>query len=213
MILEEVMMNQPKKNNDISIETVMTEHTELLIEHNELLSEMADMLVAMLNEECIFTESFFDDMKVKKEDLADPNKVKAIIKRLDKEGIAPDKKDNIINTLYVFLLAIVSMLPGFTMTMIGMTLSKPLFASLGYLIAMIGPIIVGYSLDRLDSYISKTKKAIKKVEKKLNKEKDPQNIKALKSQLDALNKNLKLFEKENYRVKKDQSDGKISQWT
>ena len=211
MILEEVM-SQTRSTNNINIDNIIDEHAQLVLEHNELLSEMADMLVAMLNEECIFTESFFDDMKVKKEDLADPNKVKAIIKRLDKEGIAPDKKDNIINTLYVFLLAIVAMIPGFTMTMIGMTLSKPLFASLGYLIAMIGPIIVGYSLDRLDSYISKTKKAIKKVEKKLNKEKDPQNIKALKSQLDALNKNLKLFEKENYRVKKDQSNGKIRQW-
>ena len=79
MILEEVM-SQTRSTNNINIDNIIEEHTQLVLEHNELLSEMADMFVAMLNEECIFTENFFEDMKVKKEDLADPNKVKAIIK-------------------------------------------------------------------------------------------------------------------------------------
>lgn len=207
MILEEVMMNQPKKNNDINIETVMTEHTELLIEHNELLSEMADIFVTMLNEECIFMEgNFFSDMKVKKEDLADPNKVKAIIKQIDKDRIVPEKKDSLLNFLYGFLLSLVGATPGIALLGIGGFLENPLLMISGELIGMIGIVIAGLGFDRLDNYVSKTKKSIAKVEKKLKKEKDPKNIKAYKSQLNALQKNLKLFEDANYKAKKEIKD-------
>ena len=202
IFLEEVM-NQSNVNNSVNIDDIVSEHAELVLEHNELLSEMADSLIEMLNEECIFTESVFDDLKVKKEDLADPNKVKAIIKRLDKEHIAPDKKALMLNSLYIFLMALVSVLPGFTIAIIGIKMGNDLFWAVGLLIELIGPRIVGANLDRYNSFISKTQKSIKKVEKKLKKEKDPQNIKALKSQLNALQKNLKLFEDESYRVKKE----------
>ena len=59
MILEEVM-SQTRSTNNINIDNIIEEHTQLVLEHNELLSEMADMFVAMLNEECIFTENFFE---------------------------------------------------------------------------------------------------------------------------------------------------------
>ena len=206
MILEEVM-SQTRMNTNIDTNELLREHNALILEHNELISEMADIFVTMLNEECIFMEgNFFSDMKVKKEDLADPNKVKAIIKQIDKDRIVPEKKDSLLNFLYGFLLSLVGAAPGIALLGIGGFLENPLLMFSGELIGMIGIVIAGLGFDRLDNYVSKTKKSIAKVEKKLKKEKDPKNIKAYKSQLNALQKNLKLFEDANYKAKKEIKD-------
>ena len=204
MILEEVM-SQTRSTNNINIDNIVEEHTQLVLEHNELLSEMVDMFVNILNEECIFMEgNFFSDMKVKKEDLADPNKVKAMIKQIEKDDIVPSVKDQLLNFLYVFLLTIVGMVPGGAVVAGGLAINNLIIAYLGELIAMIGGVITGcIAADRFPKYITKTKKAIKKVEKALKKETDPKMVKTLKKQKDALEKNLKAFENANYKQKKD----------
>ena len=176
---------------------------ELLEDYNELLEERVDMLVNMLNEEMIFNEgNFFDDMKVKKEDLADPNKVKAIIKKIERDRVAPDIKDSLLNFLYGLLVVTAGILPGGVIAGIGVAIGNPLVYELGYILAMIGSVIAALNTDRLGKYRSKTKKAIKKVEKALKKETDPKLVKALKKQKEALEKNLELFEKADYETKK-----------
>ena len=161
------------------------------------------MLVNMLNEEMIFNEgNFFDDMKVKKEDLADPNKVKAIIKKIERDRVAPDIKDSLLNFLYGLLVVTAGILPGGVIAGIGVAIGNPLVYELGYILAMIGSVIAALNTDRLGKYRSKTKKAIKKVEKALKKETDPKLVKALKKQKEALEKNLELFEKADYETKK-----------
>ena len=210
MILEEVM-SQTRSTNNINIDNIIDEHAQLVLEHNELLSEMADMFVNMLNEECIFMEgNFFSDMKVKKEDLADPNKVKAMIKQIERDDIVPSKKDALLNFLYVFLLTIVGMVPGGVVVVGGLTINNFIIAYLGELIAMIGGVITGcIAGDRFSKYITKTKKAINKVEKALKKETDPKMVKSLKKQKDALEKNLKAFEDANYKQKKEIHDKRV----
>ena len=208
MILEEVM-SQSVVNTNIDTNTLLREHNTLILEHNELLSEMADMFVAMLNEECIFTESVFDDLKVKKEDLADPNKVKAIIKRIELERIAPTKKDMLLGALYGLLLLIVGIAPGTIIYVIGEVLSIEFVSVLGGLLALIGTVIsvvAGGDVGSLSSYRDKTQKAIKKVDKAISEEKDPKMKKHFKKQKEALQKNLKLFEKADYKNRKAEED-------
>jgi hypothetical protein len=185
---------------------------ELLEENNELLEEMVDIFLDKLNEEGIIDESYFDDLKIKKEDLAEPNKVKAIIKRIEDEAITPSNKDNLLNWLYTFLLLMVGSAPGIGITAIGGVLNNVMFMAIGGLVYMIGLVIAGLSTDRYNKYISKTEKAIKKVEKKIEKEKDPKHIKVYKDQKEALEKNLKLFKDANLKAKKEIKDGKVRMW-
>ena len=189
---------------------------ELLEDYNTLLEERIDMFIDMLNEECIFTESFFDDMKVKKEDLADPNKIKAIIKRIEKEKVSTDVKCKLLNTLYSIIIALIGIAPGVTLANVGFklgfTMTASLFSGLGAILYMIGGvtagvIIISKYLNRYDSFILKTKKAINKLEKIIEKEKDPAKIKVFKDQLNALNKNLKIFEKAKYETDKENYKG------
>ena len=184
---------------------------ELLEDYNELLEERVDMLVNMLNEEMIFTESVWDDMKVKKQDLADPNKVKAIIKRIEKEKISTDTKCKMLNFLYGTLVVFAGIAPGFAL-FIGAPMTMPLFMFLGQILVLIGGTCSAIMVDskfknRYDSLVSKTKKAINKVEKAIEKEKDPAKIKVFKEQINSLNKNLKIFEKAKYETDKENYKG------
>ena len=62
------------------------------------------------------------------------------------------------------------------------------------------------TMDRFQNLISKTKKAIKKVQKQLKKENDPQLRSAYLDQLKALEWSLNEFQKADYKRKKDIAD-------
>ena len=210
IFMEEVLSKQTTRNlvkENVDIESLIEENKELVEYNNELLSEMVDMFIYRLNEEYIFNEgNFFEDMKVKKEDLADPNKVKAIIKKIERDRVAPEIKDTLLDFLYGVLITIVAALPGTVVAILGVAVNSYMVLELGYLIAAIGGVVAALSFDRLTKYRSRTKKAIKKVEKALKKTDDPKMIKALKKQKDALEKNLKLFEEADYKHKKEIQD-------
>ena len=216
IFMEEVLSNTSTREivkESVNVEDLLIKNEELKIQNEQLISEMMDMFIDKLNEECVFTESFFDDLKVKKKDLEDPNKVKAIIKRIENEALTPSTKDNLLNFLYSMLLVIAgAVIPG-PITGLGILLNNQMIQMLGLLLQSICPAILTLvGTDRYNKYISKTQKAIKKVEKKASKEKDPEKAKLLNERLSVLKKNLKQFEDANLKAKKEIRDGKTRMW-
>ena len=176
----------------------LAEMRELIKEKDELLSELLDLTLENINESMMFTESVWSDFKVKKEDLADPNKIKALITKIENERIGMDSKAQLLNTLYVFLLPFAGMVPGMVLAGIGSAMDFTLFAGLGLLFIYIGPIIALYvGSDRHEMLISKIKKAIKKVDKQIKKESNPEYKKILQDQKHALEMHLDTLQKEN----------------
>ena len=74
----------------------LAEMRELIKEKDELLSELLDLTLENINESMMFTESVWSDFKVKKEDLADPNKIKALITKIENERIGMDSKAQLL---------------------------------------------------------------------------------------------------------------------
>ena len=199
-IFYEETLNNVKANDSITL----AEMRELIKERDELLSELLENTLLQINESMMFTESAWDDLKVKKEDLMDPNKVKALINKIERERIGMDAKAQMLNVLYIFLLALVGVIPGTVIYTIGLAMESVLFAALGYIIMYAGSFAAAYSgADRLETLKNKTKRAIKKVDKALLKEVDPKNRKVLQDQKKALQKTYETFDKESYKVKKD----------
>ena len=172
-----------------------------LIEQSDIITEQLDFIIDILN------ESYFDDLKIKKKDLLDPNKVKAIIRKIEKENITQEKKDILLNFLYAILMAMVAVVPGYTIALLGVVANSGIVACLGELIMLTSATLVPLlTMDRFQNLISKTKKAIKKVQKQLKKENDPQLRSAYLDQLKALEWSLNEFQKADYKRKKDISD-------
>ena len=172
-----------------------------LIEQRDIITEQLDFIIDILN------ESYFDDLKIKKKDLLDPNKVKAIIRKIEKENITQEKKDILLNFLYAILMAMVAVVPGYTIALLGVVANSGIVACLGELIMLTSATLVPLlTMDRFQNLISKTKKAIKKVQKQLKKENDPQLRSAYLDQLKALEWSLNEFQKADYKRKKDISD-------
>ena len=179
-------------------ENNISEENIALIEQNEIIMEQLNFIVEILN------ESYFDDLKIKKEDLLDPNKVKAIVRKIERENITQEKKDVLLNFLYCFLISLVAIAPGGVVMGIGISAGSLIVICLGELILFTGSVLIPIlSMDRFQNLISKTRKAIKKVEKKLKKEEDPKLKKAYQDQLKALEKTLSEFQKADYKRKKD----------
>ena len=179
-------------------ENNISEENIALIEQNEIIMEQLNFIVDILN------ESYFDDLKIKKEDLLDPNKVKAIVRKIERENITQEKKDVLLNFLYCFLISLVAIAPGGVVMGIGISAGSLIVICLGELILFTGSVLIPIlSMDRFQNLISKTRKAIKKVEKKLKKEEDPKLKKAYQDQLKALEKTLSEFQKADYKRKKD----------
>ena len=202
MFYEQIMKEASKYavyNEDVDM-------VDLLQERNELLSEMTDMLLEQLNT-ILINESVWDDFKVKKEDLMDPNKVKSIIRRIDNESIGMDSKAQMLNLIYAFLLALAGLIPGAIVASVGIAMDSAIFANLGILLMYVVEFIVAIGgTDRWGMLISKTKRAIKKVEKKLRKEEDPKYRKVLEGQIKALEKTIKEFQQAEYKAKKNIAD-------
>lgn len=202
MFYEQIMKEASKYavyNEDVDV-------ADLLQERNELLAEMADILLEQINT-VLINESVWDDFKVKKEDLLDPNKVKSIIRRIDDESIGMDSKSQMLNLIYVFLLAIAGVIPGTVIASVGVAMESSLFANLGILLIYVVEFMVMIGgTDRWGMLISKTKRAIKKVEKKLRKEEDPKYRKVLEGQIKALEKAIKEFKQAEYKAKKNIAD-------
>ena len=174
---------------------------ELLEDYNELLEERVDMLIDMLNEDLVLNEALWDDLKIKKEDLVDPDKVKAILKKIEKEQTNPKIKERLLNGLYLFLLGLVGLGSGAVIAVLGGVVLNNGFifklgATLGGTLMLMLPTM---AVDRHDRLMEKINKAIKKVDKAIQKEKDPENIKAFKKQKEVLKENLKAVKADKKR--------------
>ena len=203
-IFYEEVMYRPQKIERLSVE----EMNIIKEDRDQLLSEIMDIFIELYNSEEALTESFWDDLKMKKEDLLDANKVKACIKRIEHEKISMDRKTLLLNALYVFLIGVAGLTPGLVVGSIGFAVGSAFLSLLGELIFLAGGVLAGLSLlNRYDTLVEKTQRAIKKVEKAIEKEEDPKNIKMLKDQLEALNKTLKTFQKAKYETDKENYKG------
>ena len=169
-----------------------------LIEQSDIITEQLDFIVDILN------ESYFDDLMITKKDLLDPNKVKAIVRKIEKEDGSKDKKLTALNALYGLLIGMVGIAPGATISALGIAINSVIVLCLGELIILVGgALTMVFSLDRVQNLINKTRRAIKRVEKKIKKEDDPYLKKAYNEQLKALEKTLKTFQNMDYKIKED----------
>lgn len=168
---------------------------ELLEEQTELIEERAEFLADMLNE-AFLLESLWDDLKIKKEDLLDPNKIKSILDNIEKDQTSPGVKVKLLNGLYLFLLGLVGLASGVAVTILGSAvMNNATVFKLGVaLTATLTPMLPLISVDRHDRLMDRINAAIKKLNKKIKKEKDPKNKKAFQDQLKALKQNLKMVQ-------------------
>ena len=199
-IFYEDTINDVKFNDNISVMEMM----ELVKERDELLSELIDITLMNLNETLMFTESAWDDLKVKKEDLMNPVKVKALANKIERERIGMDSKATALNVLYVFLLSIVGMVPGAIVIAAGVAMDSAMFAVLGELILYVGGIITPIiGADRYSTLKRKIEKAVKKVDKAISKESDPKYKKVLQDQKRALEKSYDYLDREQLKLAKE----------
>ena len=81
---EEVMYKPQNNHTDIITESDIM---EIVNENEELFCEMMDMQIDQIN--MIISESVFQDWGIKKEDLLNPEKLRGILRRIDKETDRP----------------------------------------------------------------------------------------------------------------------------
>lgn len=193
-IFYEEVMYKPQ-NNYTSIITE-SDIREIVNENEELFCEMMNMQVDQINE--ILNESLLDDFKIKKEDLLDPQKLKATIERINKEVTKPSVKDTIIMTIALFIFSFLGVLPGFAVGLAGV-IGKSLAVELIGICAMyIGGYIAVIPL-RDDSRYKRLLKKLDKAEAKIKKYLDnpekyklsEKDIKGYKKQLESISANRK----------------------
>ena len=190
---EEVMYKPQNSYTGIITESDIR---EIVNENEELFCEMMNMQVDQINE--ILNESLLDDFKIKKEDLLDPQKLKATIERINKEVTKPSVKDTIIMTIALFIFSFLGVLPGFAVGLAGV-IGKSLAVELIGICAMyIGGYIAIIPL-RDDSRYKRLLKKLDKAEAKIKKYLDnpekyklsEKDIKGYKKQLESISANRK----------------------
>ena len=169
-----------------------SEAIDIIIESNELISEIMNVTIDMINESalCLESEYISKELKVKKEDLTDPQKVKEILKSIEKET-NETKKVTILNSLFTFFMTTVAIVPGTiiigtTVTMV-IALFVELASILNIIITMLNSCKSG--IDKV-KYKAKIKRGIDKLNKAIEKESDPKYKKVLEDQLKILKRNI-----------------------
>lgn len=178
MILEEVMNYS---NNTINIsESVIS------------LDDYLDLVCEQCN--YILLESYKEDMKITKEDLLDPNKLKGILKRLEREKIEPSKKEKIAFGIVIGIVAILAVATE-VLTISSILLFENIIgAILIYIVGLVTTLTVEIKLLNRFTTLNNFRRVLKKVEDSKNKltseinKKDGKDKKKLQEQLKLLNK-------------------------
>ena len=191
-IFYEEVMYKPQ-NNYTGIITE-SDIREIVNENEELFCEMIDMQVDQIN--MILSESVLDDFKIKKEDLLNPEKLRGILRRIDKEHIRPDVKDVLSWMILTTVFSLLGVLPGVGGIIIGVLTKSVALSAVSYCAAIVGgwaPYFKFSSKGRKKSLLKKLDKAESKINKYL---KDPEKyklgdkeIKEYKKQLDIIHDN------------------------
>ena len=174
---EEVMYN--RGNNSYN-----TEMQELQREREEYMEERKEYLVDLINSQAALNENnWWDDLGIKKEDLEDPQVVNRVIKDVRDHKYDPQISDIILNWLY-----------GNLMLSVGTMLAGPI----GLIVS--GVIIYNKLTNRYTSFIKKTERGIKVLEKRLKTEEDPKMIKEYKERIEVLKQNKEKLEKASREI-------------
>lgn len=196
-IFYEEVMYKPQ-NNYTGIITE-SDIREIVNENEELFCEMMNMQIDQINE--ILSETVLDDFKIKKEDLLNPQKLKAAIARINKEVTKPAAKDAIIMTIALFIFSVLGTLPGVAIGMVGVIGKSIAIEIIGICAIYIGANISIIPL-RDDSRYKRLLKKLDKAEAKIKKYLDnpdkyklsEEDIKGYKKQLEAVSENRKTIQ-------------------
>ena len=193
-IFYEEVMYKPQ-NNYTGIITE-SDIREIVNENEELFCEMMDMQIDQIN--MIISESVFEDWGIKKEDLLNPEKLRGILRRIDKETDRPGFKEVLITTIAIFLYSFLGALPGYLLATIALATTGPgALVAIGNCANIIGSILFPCLkltnkgrkktlLKKLDKAESKINKYLKNPEKYKLGDKE---IKEYKKQLDIIHDN------------------------
>ena len=179
--------------------------------HEDIIREVSSMntrdFMNMVNENYSLLESYFDDLKIKKGDLSDKYKVKAICDRINRESFDPSTKDQMLNTLFISLLAGL-MAGSMTASLEGIFYAAALgpftipFIGGGVLLTVVSFLILGKASARKQNLIEKIDKAEAKVNDNIAKA----EAKGDKDLVKAYKNNLKQLEESKAYIKKHLRD-------
>ena len=187
-IFYEDTLNDVSSNSNATIAEAM----DIIAESNELISELMNVTIDMINESalCLESEYISKELKVKKEDLTDPQKVKEILKSIEKET-NETKKATILSSLFTFFMTTIAIVPGTIIIGTTVTMVIALFVELASILNVILTMLNSCKngVDKV-KYKAKIKKGINKLNKAIEKETDPKYKKVLEDQLKVLKRNV-----------------------
>ena len=155
------------------------------------IGDYLDLICEQCND--ILLESYKEDMKITKEDLMNPEKLKQIIKRLEREKLEPTKKEKIAFGIVIGITALLG-----TATIGGMitfmTYEKFILALLTYIIGLVTTIGVEVkllnrftTLSNFSRVLNKIKECKENLRDNINKSNNEKEIQQLNKQYKSLN--------------------------
>ena len=193
IFMEEVFYNTTRElvKENVDIASLIRENQELVEDNDELLSEMVDIL----------NESIFDDFNIKKEDLLNPTKLEAILKRFKRERYQRTGGETFLNVVMFFILNTVGCLPGMVVASIPVPGAIVVAQCINIVTRWILPIRSITVSGRVRTLIKRLDKAEKKVTKALNRsDLDSKTKKGFQEQLSAIKKAKQRLDKAQYEV-------------